>query len=191
MVCDFELSNKTGPIKLQNLTTPVEIWIHKKGSLANCFRGKISYQDTEYHIFEVARNESSVNVDVREIIDKPQTEFSISLRRGRRPKENEDNFYDLPTIDQDNKTVYTKFFASNETNHTMAGVYYVAVKYNRTLNGKEISQENMNKEVNYTMCVYTSECIFWDEKEKQWMGSGCQVWIFISVQVSISTSNFD
>ncbi|KAK3717327.1 hypothetical protein QZH41_011561, partial [Actinostola sp. cb2023] len=176
MVCEFGISNSTGSISLQNLTNPIELWIHKKGSLENCFQGTIRYHETQHHMFSVLRNESSINIDVRildEISDKP--EFAVALGKGKRPDSDEDDWYNLPENASPDQAVHTVFYSSKASNNTMAGEYIVAVKYNRMLSDREISEENGNKALNYSFCAYTSECIYWHTVLEKWTAEGCEI----------------
>ncbi|XP_031568814.1 polycystin-1-like [Actinia tenebrosa] len=174
-VSDFKLGNDTGSIVIGNLTKPLELWIQKKGSRTNCHQGTLRYHETHYIQFTVARNESSINIDVLDLlnlVDRP--EFAVSLKRNVRPN-GDDEWQSLPTVDNQGRNSNSLLFSSNRWNNSAAGDYYVAVKYNRTLANREISEENGNNALNYSLCAFTSECIYWDKGVEKWTGEGCKV----------------
>lgn len=187
-VSDFKLGNDTGIIGIGNLTKPLELWIQKKGSRTNCYQGTLGYHETHYIQFTVAKNESSINIDVIDLlnlIDRP--EFAVSLKRNVKPNE-DDEWQSLPTVEGEGRTGNSLLFSNNRWNNTAAGDYYVAVKYNRTLTDREISEENGNNALNYSLCAFTSECIYWDRGVEKWTGDGCEVRALFISHYSGSTS---
>jgi hypothetical protein len=175
MVSDFKLSNATNSIVIQNLTEPLELWIQKQGSRSNCYQGVIHFGEAQYHKFSVTRNESSVNIDVFDLTgltDNP--EFAVSLKENIKPGE-EDVWQSLPKADSKGRVSNSLFYSNEDWNNTAAGEYYVAVKYNRTLTDREISDENGNRALNYSLCAFTSECIYWVTAMEKWTGEGCKV----------------
>ena len=184
----LELRNSTGHvIPVKNLSEPISLFAATGQTPSVPSLVLVSHERSVYHMLNVDKNDTSLHFEVTP--QDPNTELIVYLKRGMRPTQED---YDFRLVLPDEPPVNTTFpkdrhmfYISNaDTNHTTAGTWYLGVYYNGTLTPQYIMDSQnipklfIPKKVNYTLRMYSSGCLFWDEENDRWSGDGCVVSMF-------------
>ncbi|XP_028406520.1 polycystin-1-like isoform X2 [Dendronephthya gigantea] len=184
-VMSLELRNATGHvIPVKNLTEPISLFAATGQTPSVPSLVSLAYRGTVYHTLNVEKNDTSLHFEITTL--DPNTELIVYLKRGSRPKPDDYDFKqaipDEPKVNATFPKDRHLFFVSNaDTNHTTAGTWYLGVYYNGTLkpeyqfDKKNVPKLFIPKKVNYTLRMYSSGCLFWDEGLDKWSGDGCVV----------------
>ena len=187
----LELRNSTGHIiPVNNLSEPISLFAATGQTPSDPSIITLSHRGTVYHTLNVDKNDTSLHFEITP--QDPNTEIIVYLKRGARPTKEDYDFTLVLPDDPPVNATFPKdrhmFYISNaDTNHTTAGTWYLAVFYNGTINpqylldSKGIPELFIPKKVNYTLRMYSSGCLFWDEENDRWSGDGCVVSIKLKV----------
>lgn len=188
----LELRNATGHvIPVKNLSEPVSIFASTGQTPGKPTTVEVQYKEMIFHSLTVDKNDTSIHFEVIPV--DPNTELIVFLKRGARPTKTDYDYQQVIPDDSAENNTYPKdrhlFFISNaDTNRTTAGKWYLGVYYNGTLEPEYKMVEGSQKMeiffpplVNYTLLMYASGCLFWDEENDKWSGDGCVVRLCIFV----------
>ena len=173
-------------LEVTNLTKPLVLWI-KKGSDTLQTKGEVQYTKTLKHSFEVKDNRSTINIDIHVLgVITEYPLLVVYLRKGEEPTMDGDDRDKVrvnpPLLHKNNDSSWKNFstnatdvlfFSNKEFNGTAAGEYFVIIEYNGTVSGAEVPKESTT--VEYLFSVYTSECLYWNERSEAWVEDGCVV----------------
>jgi hypothetical protein len=181
----LELRNSSGHvIPVKNLSEPISLFAATGQTPSVPSLVTLSHLRTVYHTLNVHKNDTSLHFEITP--QDPNSEFIVRLKRGARPKMDDYDFKQVIPEDPPVNATFPKdrhlFFISNaDTNHTTAGEWYLGVFYNGTINPQYVYDKNgipklfVPPKVNYTLRMYSSGCLFWDEENDKWSGDGCVV----------------
>lgn len=124
-----------------------------------------------YHRLYVPTSDDSFSVDVTPL--DCSSRLTVTVKRKFKPTHTQ---YDwMKEIQPRNSTLNaTQCFAAEENvlflsnRNLSSGVYYVGV------NGSAALPVD-NSTVRYSIRVYASKCLYWNEREEKWKGDGCMV----------------
>ena len=144
--------------------------------------GKLHSAKYSIHEFNITENASAVTVQVAWNIS---VAVQIYIKRGSIPNP-EEGVYDfnetfrLGGCYSDHSTNFSlcKLFLSNDDlNWTAAGQYFVMMGYtkNDSLPVEELKKIGSDDTVPYNFSMYTSKCMFYDEKKNVWSTEGLKV----------------
>ena len=179
-VTSLELSHGSSrtEISVANLREPIVIWVPKQGK-TNCSLATLDFHDTRYHTFDVPRNASAINIEVRPSANQTNVQLKVFMKKGSRPSTvyAKINRTIPENITDPSDDPYVFLVSNEELNFTAAGTHFVAVMYADLLNmkveGEDTPEEYLT--INYTFCSYTAECLFWEESNEDWISDGCVV----------------
>lgn len=178
----LNLKNETNGLLLiiANLTKPIDLRIPKKDAKRTCSDGKVMYKKALQHEFMISQNKSSISIEI-----SPKGNFThppvfvVRLKKGSAPLQGDKDVHIrvvpnqiVKSRDSDVQGTHVLFYPDSNFNGTTAGLYYVVIEYNGTTNGSETPSNT----VEYSFCLFTSRCLFWNETEEAWTGTGCEVW---------------
>ena len=181
----LELRNSTGHIiPVKNLSEPISLFAVTGQTPSKPSVVAVAHRGTVFHSLTVDKNDTSLHFEITP--EDPNTEIIAYLKRGARPTPEDYDFILVIPHEPEVNATFPKdrhmFFISNaDTNHTTAGTWYLGVHYNGTitpqylLDSKGVSKLFIPKKVNYTLRMYSSGCLFWDEENDKWSGDGCVV----------------
>ena len=152
-----------------------------------------SLRSDKYNIYEfnITDNASAVTVQVAWNIS---VAVQIYIKKGSIPKP-EEGVYDFNATfrlggcysDHSTNLSLCKLFLSNDDlNWTAAGQYFVMMGYtkNDSLPLEELEKIGSDDTVPYIFSMYTSKCMFYDEKKNEWSTDGLKVMLRRTIQYS-------
>ena len=182
----LELRNATGHIiTVKNLSEPISISASTGQTPTTPSRIETKHKAMVFHSLNVDKNDTSIHFEITPL--DPNSQFIVYLKRGARPTQTDYDFTQMIPDEPVENATYPKdrhvFFVSNEdTNRTTAGKWYLGIYYNGTLEPEYRRIKNTEKmelfvppRMNYTLRMYASGCLFWDEVNETWKGDGCVV----------------
>ena len=182
----LELRNATGHIiTVKNLSEPISIFASTGQTPTTPSRIETKHKAMVFHSLNVDKNDTSIHFEITPL--DPNSQFIVYLKRGARPTQTDYDFTQMIPDEPVENATYPKdrhvFFVSNgDTNRTTAGKWYLGIYYNGTLEPEYRRIKNTEKmelfvppRMNYTLRMYASGCLFWDEVNETWKGDGCVV----------------
>ena len=144
--------------------------------------GKLHSAKYSIHEFNITENASAVTVQVAWNIS---VAVQIYIKKGSRPRP-EESVYDFNATfrlggrysdDSTNFSLCKLFLSNDDLNWTAAGQYFVMLGYtkNDSLPLEELDKIGSDGTVPYNFSMYTSKCMFYDEKKKIWSTDGLKV----------------
>lgn len=126
-----------------------------------------------YHRLYVPSSEDSFSIDVTPL--NCSNRLTVMVKQKVKPSSTQFDW--IKTIHSQARNATRCFdreenvlFLSNR--NLSSGVYYVGI------NGSGSSEVD-NGTIGYSIRVYASKCLYWNEKEEKWKGDGCMVGIII------------
>ena len=118
----------------------------------------------------------------------------IYIKKGSRPRP-EESVYDFNATfrlggrysdDSTNFSLCKLFLSNDDLNWTAAGQYFVMLGYtkNDSLPLEELDKIGSDGTVPYNFSMYTSKCMFYDEKKNIWSTDGLKVRLRRTIQYS-------
>ena len=171
-----EMRNASGGISVSNLDEPIDIRLPRdpkpvpSNRLYHATSGKMIF-----HKFEVKHNDSSINIDLYLVGNcSERANFSLFLQKNQKPSVSK-HMFNITIPDPKSKVHHNSskspntFFVSNiDLKRDARGMFFVGLMYNRPdLDCPEF--------MNYTLDIFTSGCLYFDEEQNAWKSDGCEV----------------
>ena len=180
----FEDKNNEETITVSNLNKHVEYFLPAPGVLPvpDMFSVNVTENTWAYHKLVVTSKDEAVSIEiapfncshelqiyVRE--NMQPTKEKYSWRKVIRQSSSGDRKNTSYTGCFDEYTAYTLFISNSELRES---TYIIGIWYDRA---KEEKPRNTNETslMKYSIRVYKTKCLYWNERMETWMGDGCVV----------------
>ena len=194
-------------MNVSGVSKPLEMIISRKGGPINSTKNCVHHQDMVYHSINITKNHSSLQVIINpavnftgKVVKPPIIQFVVYVKRGSRPtKEKYDFSKSLPDLSlietsPSNTTEMVlnpnlMLISNEKLNRTAAGVWFVGVLYNTTLEVEKLAfteqtdlkteeerkEELPLSEVCYELFIFASACVFLNTTSNSFSTAG--MWV--------------
>lgn len=171
---------------VSNLTEKISIILPRseKEGRPTVVQAKLHSDKYKLHRFTVTENTSTVHIRVGWQVS---VEVELYLKKGSEPKPAE-GVYDFNVTFQDGEnrcmnssnssepSISELFLSNDDLNWTAAGMYYAFLRYKgRVSLPEEKAKMDSDGAISHNFSVYTSMCMYFDEKRGVWSTEGTEV----------------
>lgn len=185
----YQDKNNGETISVSHLNKPIEYFLPAPVVLpeAQMFSVNVTENTWAHHKLVVTSNHEAVSIEVtpfncshklqiyvRENVQPTKEKYSWEKVIWRPSSDDHTNANYTGCFEE--YSAYTLFLSNTELRES---TYIIGIWYE---NGNEEKPRNTNEtvEMRYSIRVYKSKCLYWNERKEKWMGDGCIVSCFLS-----------
>lgn len=183
----FQDKSNEETITVSNLNKHIEYFLSVPEALPESEKFSVNVRENAwvYHKLAITSNDQAVSIEVapfncshqlqvyvQENIKPTKEKYSWKKVIWQPSRENRTNVNYTECFDEN--TDYTLFLSNTEVRKF---TYIIGIWYE---DGKEEKQRHADETVQmkYSIRVYQSKCLYWNESTEKWMGDGCVVSIY-------------
>ena len=185
---ELKPNGSQGEINVKNLEKEISVMLprNEKAEPLSVEKGKLYSGKYSEHEFNITHNASAVHIQVGWGVS---VDVELYVSKGSKPKPLE-GVYDFNTtlqlgrhlsVNTSNSTdpsSHRELFLSNDDlNWTAEGTYFALLRFieNNSLPEKERAKIDSDGTIPYNVSIYTSMCMYYDEKKDVWSTEGMKV----------------